>query len=216
MKKEVPFILTLVFAFGRILLESVYSLEALKVGTLRLLDVIGIAIAYLQAMALLMGAVNLARIHGNTVRNRRANWGFSLYLLAVLFTYMVYGLAKGNSDYWYNWVFNGVYKPLDATMFSLIAFFIASAAYRAFKVRSVEAGLMMLVAIVVMLAQVPVGEAMWGRTGLWGGFPGISDWILAVPNAASGRAISLGIFLGVMATQTRVLLGIEKRHLGQD
>ena len=217
MKKELPFALMILVAISRIALESVYSLEAFKLATgEKLLDAFGYTIAYLGYAALFLGAFNLSRIHVNTVRRKRPNWVYSVWLLFVLVTFTAYGLWKGPKDTWYNWIYNGVYKNIDATMFSLIAFFIASAAYRAFRVRSVEAGLMMVVAVIVMLAQVPVGEFFWGRTGFLGGFPGITDWILAVPNAASTRAINLGIFLGIMATQTRVLLGIERRHLGQD
>ncbi len=217
MRKELPFALMLIFAFVRIGLEALYSLNVFKLGTgEKLLDAFGYSIAYMGYAALLMGALNLSRVHVNTLRRKRTNWGYSLWLLIVLVAFTGYGLIQGPKDTWYNWIYTGVYKNIDATMFSLIAFYIASAAYRAFRARSVEAGLMMVVAMIVMLAQVPIGEAIWGRTGFLGGFPGITDWILAVPNAASGRAISLGIFLGIMATQTRVLLGIERRHLGQD
>jgi len=47
--------------------------------------------------------------------------------------------------------FRGFLTSLNATMFSLIAFYIVSAAYRAFRVRSVEAGVMMITAAIIML-----------------------------------------------------------------
>jgi hypothetical protein len=101
-------------------------------------------------------------------------------------------------------------------MFSLLCFYIASAAYRAFRVRNVDAAVMLAAAFFLMMGNVPIGEVIWGPDKWLGGFAGVKNWILRVPNTAGNRAISLGIFLGIMATQSRILLGIERRHLGQD
>jgi len=94
-------------------------------------------------------------------------------------------------------------------MFSLLAFFIASAAYRAFRARSVLASLLLLAALVVMLRVVYLGPAS----------PPINmaaDWIINVPNLAAKRAILIGVGLGIVATALKVILGIERSYLGRD
>jgi hypothetical protein len=216
LKKEVPFILMLVFTALRFCLEAFQSLESYKVGPDKLIDIVGYALSFMGYAAVFLGCINLAVVHGRNIRTKRKDWVYSVLLLVVLFSFLVFGLVKSNSNPVYMWIWNCTFVPIDSTMFSLIAFFIASAAYRAFRIRNVEASLMMFTAAIVMLAQVPVGEVIWGSEGWLGGIPGISSWILAVPNAAASRALSLSVFLGFMATQARVLLGIERRFLGQD
>ena len=46
------------------------------------------------------------------------------------------------------------------------------------------------------------------------GFPGVKDWIMDVPNLAGKRAILMGAALGAISTGLRVILGLERAHLG--
>tara|TARA_B100001287_G_scaffold243701_1_gene219866 strand:- start:142 stop:699 length:558 start_codon:yes stop_codon:yes gene_type:complete len=62
---------------------------------------------------------------------------------------------QGSAFYW---MFQNIYLPLGATMFALLAFFVASASYRAFKIRNFEATLLLVSGIFLMLGRVPVGQ----------------------------------------------------------
>jgi hypothetical protein len=92
-------------------------------------------------------------------------------------------------------------------MYSLLAFFITSAAFRAFRARNKEAVLLLVAAVLVMLGRVPIGSAIWS------GFPDVTEWIMSFPNAAAKRGIRLGIDLGLISMALRMILGIERSYM---
>jgi hypothetical protein len=106
------------------------------------------------------------------------------------------------------WIFDHVFAPCNATMFALLAFFVASAAFRAFRARSIEAGLLLGAAIIVLLARAPIGARLSDS------LPDLAQWILDVPSNGSRRAIMMGAAVAAIATSLRVILGLERSHLG--
>jgi len=62
------------------------------------------------------------------------------------------------SGTFFKWLFDSAYSPIDMTMFALLAFFVASASYRAFRIRNFEASLLLLAGVLVMLGAVPIGK----------------------------------------------------------
>ena len=67
----------------------------------------------------------------------------------------------------FQWMFKYIFSPLSATMFALLAFFVASASFRAFRARNLEASLLLVAGIIIMLGRVPVGSL-------------ISSWVIIV------------------------------------
>lgn len=107
-------------------------------------------------------------------------------------------------------LFDFVMMPIMATVFSLLAFFISSAAYRAFRARNLLASLLLAAALIVMLRFNPYLAIIFGdyasRT---------SNWLMNVPNLAAQRAIVIGVGLGMVATALKVILGIERGYMGK-
>lgn len=168
----------------------------------------------LGAMAWGMGLLSLAMVHGSNIRQRRPEWHNSLFFFVAVGVGAVAGLGYGASDGWLksvnDLVFNSMLRPMGSTVFSLLAFHITTAAYRAFRVRSGEALVMILAAMVVMLGQIPVGLWLTHRLPepLW--LPSISQWLLYVINTAAVRAMWFGIMIGAIATGLRYWLSLER------
>jgi len=57
----------------------------------------------------------------------------------------------------FSWMFFKIFTPLSSTMFALLAFFVASASYRAFRIRNFEATLLLVAGIILMIGRVPIG-----------------------------------------------------------
>ena len=115
---------------------------------------------------------------------------------------------KSNAKKTYTIFYDGLFVPLGAAMFSLLGFYIATAAYRAFRVKSAESALMMVAAVIVMLGQIPFG--IW----IWDELPAIRSWLLEVPSTAAFRAIEIGASVGGLIMAFRMWLSIESESFG--
>jgi hypothetical protein len=113
------------------------------------------------------------------------------------------------SGTWFMNFFWYIYLPIQSVMFSLLAFYVASAAYRAFRARTILATILLVTSIVIMLRLVPLG--FLSGLNQW-----LANWILVVPNMAAKRAIWMGVGLGMVAMALKIVLGIERSYMGRD
>ncbi len=175
------------------------------------------------AFALILGVGSLTRLHNHKIKRKAKNWPYSWAVLIPLYMVPFFALVlpeaigggmlqsmggDRTSQGVFDFAYMNIQVPIQSTMFSLLAFYIASAAFRAFRAKSALATVLLLAAVVVMLGQVPIGELI----GDW--FPKIGLWILRYPNTAAKRAISLGVGFGILATQLKIIFGVERNWLG--
>lgn len=191
------------------------------------------------ALALGLGTYGLVRLHLRNVVQKRAQWGYSVVLLVSFVVMAFLSIAKSMMErqlvaendtvkQGFTLLFDFTLVQLDAAMFSLIAFYIFSAAYRAFRIRSVEASILMFTAMVVMIGVVPLGAylsyvvlglpaepAPEGASFLTQvlhniGLPKIANWLLTQLNAPAQRAIEFGVGIGGLAMAIRLWLSLER------
>ena len=174
----------------------------------------------IAAFAIWLGALNLMKSSGEKVYRRERGWPYTVVIIATFFITVIVGLFLSGGPHFqdpgtpFDWIYQSIYNPLSATMFAMLAFFVASASYRAFRARNREATLLLLAAFVVMLGRVPVGDVISGFMPEGYRLSNVADWIMNVPNKAGQRAIMIGIALGIVSTSLRLILGIERSHLG--
>ena len=205
MRRTIP--LTLTFIIG------LYPIFAFFVPDARVAhanDWLDEALVIVAAFALPLGTVNVIMTNTSKLKKKTRGWQYSIVLLAGLGIMAVYGLIGGTGvDPSFQWMFVNMVSPLQATMFALLSFYVASAAYRAFRARNVEATILLIAAIIVMMGRIPFGDMLTG-----GRMTPLSEWIMSVPNSAAQRGIIIGAALGAASMSIRIILGIETTYLG--
>lgn len=173
------------------------------------------AVTIISAFAVMLSITLLTRIHARRIARKRTVIESSVLLICMwvtllwgFFRFALYGVQPTQEAMVQN-IFNGIVSPGDSTIYSILAFFIASAAYRAFRTRSVEATILLAAGILVMLGKAPIGEMIWT------GFTPISDWIMNVANKAGSRVILMSAIIATIALYIRIILGYERGWMGR-
>ncbi|MBM4006318.1 MAG: hypothetical protein FJ292_01950 [Planctomycetes bacterium] len=189
----------------------------------------------IAAIASVLGAGSLLKANLAKVSRRDAGWGFALVVLGTFLITLVVGLGKigvhpshdfpqadfggkqESADTPFGWIYEFAMVPLTSTMFALLAFYVASAAFRAFRAKNLEASLLLGTAFVILLGRTFAGVVLTGWLPDWASglrLENLSVYVMQVFNTAGNRAIIIGIALGVAATSLRILLGVDRSWLG--
>lgn len=223
MRRQIPLIIT--FLTGLLLIAQYYIYP---------LNFIGKYFAgwfqAITAFAYILAAISLFGVNGKKIRDKSPGWIYNVILLLSLSITLYIGLfcdfiGQGYPGYIptdegtaFNWMFEYIYNPLSATMFSLTAFFIASASFRAFKARSTESTLLLGSAFLVMIFRVPLGEVLWLKfmPASWDISWFIDKFIIGGFSDAGQRAIQIASAIGLISVSLKIILGVERSYLGGD
>ncbi len=185
----------------------------------------------IASFAVTLGIANLLLINSQRIYKAFVGWQYNLVLVLGFLVTAGFGLVEGigNEGTVFDFIFRYLYEPLNKTMFSILAFYVASAAFRAFRAKNSEATMLLVTAIVVMLGRVPVGGEIWA----WllkpldhlshahylllteeFGIAWIANFVNETFTTAGQRAILLGASLGYISFSLKILLGIERSYFG--
>ena len=185
------------------------------------------------AFLLGLGGYSVLNIHIRKLIKKERDWRFSIVLLVCLFAMLIIGywdwyqrkIDTGGArlDLASNWtavnyindfLFDGLFQQMDAAMFSIIAFYILSAAYRAFRIRSVEATILLGSALIVILSLMGAVEFVWTThvvTNPTFSLTEIAKWLRDSFQTPAIRAIDFGVGVGALAMGLRLWLSLEKQ-----
>ncbi len=207
MKKEIPIAIGLVtgvlILFEYFFKAAVPSVEDIATSATNWGTII-------SAFAMGLAAANLMVIHGRKIRSRHPDAWMSYLMYFGIVVMVVTGFStKGTvANDVYSFFYDGFYVPLGNAMFSIMVFFIASAARRAFRARNVDAAFLLVSGLLVMMGNAPIGNLISPF------FPKASNWFMNYANVSGNRAIMIGAALGMVLTGFRVILGIDRSYFG--
>ncbi|MFP3952015.1 MAG: hypothetical protein ACLFVP_07770 [Candidatus Bathyarchaeia archaeon] len=207
-KRDIPLVIT--FLVGIIAVLDYYTVIPAVTDTFTVIKNWGVV---LQAFALGLGAVNLLRVHGRRISERRGayEWLFSVWLLLMMFLFVAIGLGTGKFDASpiYSWIYDATYLPLGSTMYSSLAFYMAYGAYKVLRARNFQAALLFITAVLVIFGNTPIFPAMFPA------FFYTREWIFNTIVGGAYRGIRIGVGIGAVILGIRTLLGLESGYLGR-
>lgn len=193
----------------------------------KLVDEISTWFKIIGGFAMFLGTYSLLHMHITRIRRKMPSWGYSVFVFigaAFMIGAGIISELQGSSQQagpnspfnWFSWGYKYIQVPAGATIFSILAFFMASAAFRTFRARNLAAGLLLISAVIVMLGRVPISEPIsrWLFFGNSQAITHATDIIMEYPNMVAKRGILLGIALGTISQSIRVLLGVERSYMG--
>ena len=208
MRREVPIVITVVV--GVFMVLKFFTESGTTVA--KIADEIEQWAILAAACAYVLGVANLTRINGKKIIRKDPEWFYAGTLLFGMFATLTIGIVEfvkfGDSGEWSKWIFSNIFRPLQMTMFSLLAFFIASAAFRAFRARSLEATLLLVSGVILLLGRVPFGDLLPLVSA-----SDVQQWLMLYPSSGALRAVGIGAGLGLVATGLRIIVGIDRPYL---
>ncbi len=174
--------------------------------------------------AFLLGLFSLFFSHYRKISRKVDGWGYSLFVFVGFFAMVVPAVISngkqmiGSDLTGLGWGYRFLFNALSGTMFSVLAFYIVSTAYRAFRIKSAQAGMLFAAALVLMLGKVPHGQMIWEKLLWWThiGIAEIGQWLMDVPVVAGKRGIMMGLAIGGIVTALKIIFGIERQYMGKD
>jgi len=158
----------------------------------------------LSAFALGVAALGLLTLHTRRLLEMKRESIYSAALVGGLIWFAGVGLTMGTSSKAYSYFYTNLLQPTGNAVFSMLMFYIVTAAYRSFRVNRWQSLVVLVAAAFIMLGSVPIGEVISKDIAR------VSGWILRVPNTAGQRGIIIGSAIGGIAAALRAALGLER------
>lgn len=203
-RTDIPFILIAVL--GIITLSEYYIVDpTIRAASLEA----GNWVVVISGFVLMMATVRGVLYNIRQIRDRRPGiWPYSIYFLALTAVYIAIGLIDGVTGPIYSWLQTWFFAAgVSAAGGTLSAYLMLSTAFRAFRMRSIAGGALVISMAVFLIYLTAIGDFIPGLVP-------VGKWLFDVPLSAGFRGILMGSGIGAVYIGLRTILGRERRVLG--
>ena len=158
----------------------------------------------IQATALGLMFTSLLSYHGRHVMRRTPDqWYMSAWLIFLMVLVSILGLIPPiTKNLWYNRFFSWIYVPSNIALYGIMACFIASATYRAFRASTYDGAACLIAATLVLVGMnTPLGALISPA------LPEVASWLVVVPQMGGGRALIFLTAIGMLGLTLRLITG---------
>src|SRR4030042_1208809 len=165
-------------------------------------------VSVLNAMAILLALSSQTRRSVLLVRQKAHGWLYQLYLVITIYLMASLGFIYGQSSQQFMWFQYAILTPTSSVIYSVLAFYMASACARAFRARSPQATMLLISGIIVLMGQAPL-------TGVFAPFLGTAGTYLTSSFAmAASRVFTMSVTIGAVVLGVRIITGKESSAMG--
>jgi len=164
----------------------------------------------LAAFALLLGILNLARVHWKKAGSDGPNRIYSIVLLISLFITIIVVSISGPTGSASLWIFNSFQVPVEISLLAVLAVVLVYAGARLLTRRPKWYTVLFLVTVLIVL----LGSVPLFFLGEVAPLIAVRSWLAQVPAVAGARGLLLGVALGTVATGLRILMGMDRPYGG--
>jgi len=166
--------------------------------------------AFLAAVALLLGVVNLFSVHVSRLIFKRNIYSGVLAISMVVTIGLAVTDGMGITTGGLNFVFKWVQAPLEAALASLLAFFLLFTGVRLLKSRRTIWSMIFLTTAVLLLLLASLSALL--PPSIQSMLTTVEQLIQGVLVMAAVRGVLIGVALGVVLLSLRVLIGVERPY----
>jgi len=161
----------------------------------------------ISLFTLFVGIITISARYIRTIKAREKYWPYQLYAMVLMILWVIMGTTVGLFSDFYQTAYLSTKITLHIAILGQIVFFMASGAYRVFRIRNLRTAIFAIGAATLCALNAP-----WIAIP----FPQLDpfrEWLLSHPGMAPGRGIMIAGAIGACALGIRVFLGLEKGAL---
>ena len=165
-------------------------------------------VSVLNAMSILLAIYSQTKRSLILVNQRAKGWPYQAYLVISIYLMAGLGFLFGQSSGAFLWFQYAILNPTGSVIYSILAFYMASAAARAFRARSIQASLLLLSGVIVLLGQAPMTGVFFPFTGT------MREYLTTTFAMAASRIFTMSVTVGAIVLGVRLITGRESEAIG--